>query len=106
MVNGEAKDLPNYPQAIMKSIQFGPIQGTDTLSLVLESRDPMEKIVAFYEKAIKSNAWSVDTKTVDPEFAEWNLKKAFDNEGKVQLRKDPQTKATRIIIARTEKITE
>src|SRR5215210_5477904 len=24
MVNGEAKDLPNYPQAITKSIQFGP----------------------------------------------------------------------------------
>jgi hypothetical protein len=106
MVNGEAKDLPNYPQAIMKSIQFGPIQGTDTLSLVLETRDPLDKIVAFYEKAIKSNAWTVDSKSVDTESAEWNLRKAFDNEARVQVKKDPRTNALNIVIVRTEKITE
>ncbi|HVG17773.1 MAG TPA: hypothetical protein VNI02_01880 [Blastocatellia bacterium] len=106
MANGEAKDLPNYPQAVMKSIQFGPIQGTDTLSLVLETRDPMDKIAAFYDKVIKSNGWTVDSKTFDPEFAEWNLRKPFDNEGKVQVKRDPRTNAMNIVIARTEKITE
>lgn len=106
MANGEAKDLPNYPQAIMKSIQFGPMQGTDTMSLVLETRDSMDKIAAFYDKAIKSNGWTVDSRTFDPEFAEWNLRKPFDNEGKVQVKRDPRTKAMNIVIARTEKITE
>jgi hypothetical protein len=106
MANGGAKDLPNYPQAIVKSIQFGPVQGTDTMSLVLETRDSMDKIAAFYDKAIKSNGWTVDSKTFDPEFAEWNLRKPFDNEGKVQVKMDPRTKAMNIVIARTEKITE
>ncbi|MFP5261761.1 MAG: hypothetical protein ACLGJB_07625 [Blastocatellia bacterium] len=106
MANGEAKDLPNYPQATMKSIQFGPVQGTDTMSLVLETRDSMDKIAAFYDKAIKSNGWTVDSKTFDPEFAEWNLRKPFDNEGKVQVKRDPRTRAMNIVIARTEKITE
>jgi hypothetical protein len=104
MVNGQAKDLPNYPQAITKTIQYGPVEGSDTFSLVLETRDSMEKIAAFYDKAIKSNGWFVDSRTVDSEFAEWNLKKAFDNEGKVQVRKDPRTSAMNIVIVRTEKI--
>src|SRR5215216_5793962 len=103
MANGQAKDLPNYPQAITKTIQFGPVEGSDTFSLVLETREPMEKIAAFYEKVIKSNGWVVESKTVDPEFAEWNLKKTFDNEGRVQVRKDPRTGAMNIVIVRTEK---
>lgn len=106
MVNGEAKDLPNYPQAITRSVQLGPIQGVDTLSLVLETRDSMDKITAFYEKVVKNNAWTVDSKTLDPELAEWNLRKAFDNEAKVQVKKDPRTNAMIIVIVRTEKITE
>jgi hypothetical protein len=106
MANGQAKDLPNYPQAITKSIQFGPVQGTDTLSLVLETRDSMDKIAAFYDKAIKSNGWTVDSRVVDSEFAEWNLKKTFDNEGKIQVKKDPRTNAMNIVIARTEKISQ
>lgn len=105
MANGEAKDLPNYPKAITKSIQFGPVQGTDTMSLVLETRDPMDQIAAFYDKAIKSNGWTVDSRTFDAEFAEWNLRKTFDNEGKVQVKKDPRTKAMNIVIVRTEKTT-
>src|ERR1051325_7997947 len=104
MVNGEAKDLPNYPNAITKSMQFGPVQGTDTMSLVLETRASMDHIAAFYDKAIKSNGWTVDSRTFDPEFAEWNLRKTFDNEGKVQVKKDPRTKAMNIVIVRTEKI--
>ena len=105
MVNGQAKDLPNYPQALMKSIQYGPVQGTDTLSLVLETRDPIDKITAFYEKAIKSNGWTVEGKSINSEQAEWNLKKTFDNEGKVQVVKNPQSNAFNIVIVRTEKIT-
>jgi hypothetical protein len=106
MANGEAKDLPNYPQAITKSIQYGPIQGVDTLSLVLETRDSVDKITAFYEKAIKKNGWTVDNKSIEAEAAEWDLRKAFDNEGKVQVKKDPRTNAINIVIVRTEKITE
>ena len=106
MVNGQAKDLPNYPQALMKSIQYGPVEGTDTLSLVLETRDPLEKITAFYEKAIKSNGWTVEGKSINQEQAEWSLKKVFDNEGKVQVVKNPQSNAFNIVIVRTEKIAQ
>ena len=106
MVNGQAKDIPNYPQALTKSIQFGPVQGIDTMSLVLETRDALDKITAFYEKAIKSNGWIVESKTVNSEQAEWNLKKTFDNEGKVQVVKDPKSKAFNIVIVRTEKISQ
>jgi hypothetical protein len=106
MANGEAKDLPNYPKAITKSMQFGPVQGTDTMSLVLETRDSMDQIAAFYDKAIKSNGWTVDSRTFDPEFAEWNLRKTFDNEGKIQVKKDARTNAMNIVIVRTEKISQ
>jgi hypothetical protein len=106
MANGQAKDLPNYPQAITKSIQYGPVQGTDTMSLVLETRDPIEKVIAFYDKAIKSNGWTVEGKMANEEMAEWTLKKTFDNEGKVQVKKDPRLNAWNIVIVRTEKIAQ
>ena len=35
--------------------------------MVLETGDAMDKIVAFYDKAIKSNGWTVSDKLNDPE---------------------------------------
>ncbi len=99
---GQVKDLPSYPQANRLNIQYGPIQGQDTLSMMLETGDTMEKIVAFYDKAIKSNGWTVSEKLNDPEISNWTLKKGNDNEAKIEVRKNPQTNTMYIAIARTQ----
>jgi hypothetical protein len=66
----------------------------------------MERITAFYEQAIKANAWTVTNKIVDSEFAEWNLKKSGDHVARVQVKKDLKTNAMNIVIVRTEKLPE
>jgi hypothetical protein len=101
-VTGQIKDLPSYPLANRVNIQYGPIQGQDTATLMLETGDTMDKIVAFYEKAIKSNGWTVSDKLRDQELSNWTLKKGSDSEAKVEVRKNPQAKTMFIVIARTQ----
>ena len=101
-VTGQIKDLPSYPQANRVNMQYGPMQGQDTLSMVLETGDSMDKIVAFYEKAIKSNGWTVSDKLKDAELSNWTLKKGNDSEAKIEVRKNPQTNTMYIAIARTQ----
>ena len=101
---GEAKDLPNYPGAIRRNIQYGPMQGVDTLSLALETGDPMDKIAAFYEEAIKSNGWTVKSKTRDPEFSEWEIRKGDAEAAKLQVKKNPNLAGRfNIVIVRTSR---
>ena len=99
---GQVKDLPSYPQSNRVNMQYGPIQGQDTLAMTLETGDAMEKIVAFYDKAIKSNGWTVSEKLNDPDISTWTLKKGNDNEAKIEVRKNPQGKTMYIAIARTQ----
>jgi hypothetical protein len=101
-VTGQIKDLPSYPLANRVNMQYGPIQGQDTLSMVLETGDAMDKIVAFYDKAIKSNGWTVSDKLKDVELSSWTLKKGNDNEAKIEVRKSPQGNTMYIAIARTQ----
>ena len=101
-VTGQIKDLPSYPQSNRVTMQYGPMQGQDTMSLVLETGDAMDKIVAFYDKAIKSNGWTVSDKLKDPEVSNWTLKKGKDNEAKIEVRKNPQANTMYIVIARTQ----
>jgi hypothetical protein len=74
------------------------------MSLGLRSGDPMDKITAFYERAIKENKWTVIDKIIDPEFSEWSLKKGDEQSAKVQVKKDEQTGAMIIVIVRGEKM--
>src|ERR1044072_4605124 len=90
-VTGQIKDLPSYPNANRVNMQYGPIQGQDTLSMVLETGDTMDQIVAFYDKAVKSTGCTVSDKLKDVELSSWTLKKEKDNEAKIELRKNPQT---------------
>jgi hypothetical protein len=99
---GEIKDLPNYPRAVRRNIQYGPNQGLDTMSLLLETGDGMDKIAEFYEKAIKSNGWTVSDKVRDPEISQWTLKKGKDDEAKIEVKKDPRSKSMYIAVARTQ----
>lgn len=99
---GQIKDLPSYPLANRVNIQYGPLQGQDTATLMLETGDTMDNIVAFYERAIKSNGWTVSDKLHDQDISNWTLKKGKDSEAKVEVRKDPQSKKLYIVIARTQ----
>jgi hypothetical protein len=103
---GDIRDLPSYPRAYRVNIQFGPIQGVNTMLLTLKTTDPMDKITAFYERAIKDNKWTVIDKIIDPEFSEWSLKKGEDSSAKIQVKKDQQTRAMNIMIVRGEKLEE
>jgi hypothetical protein len=101
MTKGYPKDLPNYPQASVLNVQYGPIETHYTFSVSLQTHDAMDKISAFYDKSVKGNGWTVASRTVDPEYSEWVLKKADDNEAKVTVRKDKQSPRFIIVAART-----
>jgi hypothetical protein len=101
---GGIKDLPAYPNGSRVSVQVGPLQGLNTMSLGFTTRDPMDKITAFFERVIKDNKWTVEDRIVDPEFSEWTLKKSGDNNAKVQVKKDQLTGSLGIVIVRSEKL--
>jgi len=103
---GGVKDLPSYPGAQRVSVQIGPVQGFNTMSLGLRTTDSMEKITAFYEQVIKANKWTVVDKLIDPELSEWVLKKGEGNSAKVQVKKDLKTSTMNIVIVRGEKLEE
>jgi hypothetical protein len=105
-VKGEAKDLPKYPGGVVVSIQYGPRENLETLSMALRTSDPMERIADYYDKAIKSNGWTVVDTTRDPEISNWDLKKGDKSEGKVEIRKDPQSGGMVIVIVRIDKKAE
>jgi hypothetical protein len=103
---GSVRDLPDYPGAQRVSVQIGPLQGINTMSLGLRTKDSMDKITAFYEQVIKANKWTVVDKLIDPELSEWSLKKGEDNSAKVQVKKDLKTSTMTIVIVRGEKLEE
>jgi hypothetical protein len=82
---------------------FGPVEGTETFSLVLESSAGMDAIADFYDKAVKAHKWTVLDRIRDPEASEWVLRKGESAEGKIQIRKNPNGNTFYIVIARTEK---
>jgi hypothetical protein len=64
----------------------------------------MNKLTAFFERAIKDNKWTVVDKLIDPEFSEWTLQKGEDNSAKIQIKKDQQSNALNIVMVRGEKM--
>ncbi len=102
---GEIKDLPNYPSAQRVNAQIGAVQGVNTATFVFRTSDPMDRISAFFDQAIKNNHWTVTDKMIDPELSEWTLEKGKDNSAKVRATRD-QTGHINIIIIRGEKLQE
>lgn len=100
---GAIKDLPSYPRAARLNVQVGPIQQAIVMTLVLHTRDSMDKVQAFYAQVIKENNWKVTDKLLDPELSEWTLNKDERNNAKVQVKKDPTTGSLDISIVRAEK---
>jgi hypothetical protein len=100
---GAIKDLPSYPRAVRVNVQYGPVQQAMVMTLLLHTRDSMEKVQAFYTQAIKENHWTVTDKLLDPELSEWTLNKDERNNAKVEVKKDPRTGSLDISIVRAEK---
>ena len=100
---GAIKDLPSYPRAVRVNVQIGPVQQASVMTLLLHTRDSMEKVQAFYTQTIKENHWTVTDKLLDPELSEWTLNKDERNNAKVQVKKDPKTGSLDIAIVRAEK---
>ena len=103
---GAAKDLPNYPRSTRTSIQIGPNQGVNVMTLVLQTGDSIDLVAAFYKKAIKDNRWTVVDNVLDPELAEWTLTKGAEQSAKIQVKRDTTTSKNNIIIVRGEKLEE
>jgi len=104
--NGTIKDLPSYPRSTRVNVQIGPLQGQDTMTLNLRTRDSMENVQAFYEKAIKENQWTVVEKVLDPEMSVWTLKTDDDNSARVQAKKDPGRSIIDVFLIRAQKIAD
>jgi hypothetical protein len=100
---GYPKDLPIYPAATIINVQYGPRENIDVYSVAMQTHDPMDKITAFYDKLVKSNGWTVANRTIDPEYSEWMLKKADDDEAKITVQKDQKAPRFIIVAARTSK---
>jgi hypothetical protein len=103
-VKGDIKDLPLYPRGNRTNARIGPANETNMATFVLQTDDAMDKIVAFYDRAIKSNHWQVVGKTADPEIYEWVLVKGQDDSGRVQIKKDSQVGKMVIFVIRAEKL--
>lgn len=104
--SGAVRDLPNYPRSTRASMQIGPNQGLNVMTLLLQTGDSMDMIAAFYQKAIKDNQWTVVDKVIDPDLSEWILKKGEENSARIQVRRDPATSRKNISIVRGEKLEE
>jgi hypothetical protein len=103
-VSGEIKDLPGYPGAYRATGRIGPSGEANMASFVLQSSDSMDKIVAFYERVIKANRWTVLNKVIDQEASEWRLSKGQDESAKVEVKKDQQTGRMTILVVRGERL--
>jgi hypothetical protein len=106
MAGGGIKDVPTFPNSTRKNLQYGPVNGLDTMTLVLMTREKVESISAFYDKAAKSNGWTVVNSTHDPDLYELNLKKGDNNEAQVKAMKDSSSGMVQIVITRVEKPAE
>jgi len=60
------------------------MSGYESMLIQLTSRDPIDKVVAFYDQAIKSNGWSVVESSRDTNAYRWTLLKK-SGQGDVQV---------------------
>jgi len=99
---GAIKDLPSYPDSMNVNLQYGPLSNAEMAMIVSETSGPMEKVTQFYDKAIKSNGWTVSSETREAERYRLNLKKGDKDAGTVQVTKNAQSKVITIIVSRTK----
>jgi hypothetical protein len=103
MATGQIKDVPSYPNAVRTNVQYGPIEGHDTALLVLQTRDQIEKIAAFYDKAAKTAGWTVVNQVKDTGFYKIEIKKGDRDEARIQAMRDERTGMVSIGLSRITK---
>jgi hypothetical protein len=100
---GQIKDLPSFPNASVINIGYGPINGQNGVFISLQTLSPFEEVAAFYDKAIKSNGWTVINDSRTPGSYVWQLKKGEGQEARVQVKDDQDAHRVIIGLARIEK---
>jgi hypothetical protein len=99
---GNIKDLPSYPDSVRINVQYGPLSGSDMAMIVSQASAPMEKVAEFYDRAARSNGWTVASESREPEKFRLDLKKGAKDAGTVQVTKEPGGRGVSIIISRTQ----
>jgi hypothetical protein len=100
---GEIKDLPTYPSSTRLNVQYGPLGGFDSAMIVLQAGGSIEQIAAFYDRAIKSNGWTVTSDVRDTDRYRVEVKKGENDTGVVQASKPPEASGATIVISRFQK---
>ena len=98
---GSIKDLPSYPDSMRINVQYGPLSGAEMAMIVSQSPGPMAKITEFYDRAIKSNGWTIVSETREAEKYRMNIKKGDKDAGTVEVTPDAGGKRLTIAISRT-----
>lgn len=106
IINGNIKDLPDYPRASRVTVQIVPNQGINVMTLVLQTGDSMDAIASFYQQVIKDHKWTLVDKSIDPDMSEWILQKGEENSAKIQVKRDPTTGRMNIFVIRGETLEE
>lgn len=99
---GAIKDLPSYPDSIRINVQYGPLSGAEMAMIVSQTGGPMAKITEFYDRAVKSNGWTIESETREPEKYRLNLRKGDKDAGTVEVTPDAAGKRLTIAISRTK----
>jgi hypothetical protein len=100
---GNIRDIPKYPNGQVVGVMHGPQEGHNTMRITMQTGDNVETIVAYYEKAAKSNGWKIVNKRADTETGELDFEKGEKDKGGIRVQRDAQSNAVTIFIARAEK---
>lgn len=99
------KDLPVFPRSSINNFSYGPfVPNTDTVLVFFEAFDTFENVTAFYDKTIKANGWTVNTRTCDLGDCVWRLSKGDRDEAIVEVKQDQQSKRISGGINRSRKL--
>jgi hypothetical protein len=101
---GGIKDIPAYPGGQVTNVMHGPQDGFNTMRITMQTRDSVDKVVEFYEKAARSNGWTILSKDNNGEVAAIDFKKGEKDNGGVRVQRDAQTNVVTIFIARAESL--
>jgi hypothetical protein len=97
---GQIKNLPLYPGASARGLQYGPINGTSQVTVQARTRAPFEKVTAFYDRVVKENGWIIDDNSREQNSYVWQLRRSEGDRAAIRVDRDQLGRVT-IGLART-----
>jgi len=97
---GQIRNLPLFPGAKVRKVQYGPINGTPQVTLAALSAAPFDKITAFYDKVVKDNGWTIDDSGRGENSCTWQLSRGRTDRAAIRVDKEPLGRVS-ISLART-----